>query len=160
MTFARKDEPHTPAVVSARAEHWTEVDALLRSQGLPVAGAFEHLANFLIVVNERSVVGTAGLEAYPGVGLLRSVAIRPDAQKRGLGGLLTVRAMKRARELGIRDVYLLTTTAAPFFERHGFKAVARSALPAVLGASPELQGACPASAVAMWRTVEMETEGK
>jgi amino-acid N-acetyltransferase len=160
MTSARKPESDIPALVPARAEHWGEVNALLRSQGLPVAGALEHMGNFLVLVNEGSVVALAGLEAYPPIGLLRSVAVRPNAQKRGLGGLLTAAMLERARALGIQDVYLLTTTAAPFFERHGFVAVARGALPSDLGASREFQGACPASAVAMWRTVEMRTEGK
>jgi N-acetylglutamate synthase-like GNAT family acetyltransferase len=159
MTSVRKSEADIPALVSAQAEHWTEVAALLEAQGLPVAGALEHLGNFLILMDEGSVVAMAGLEAYPPDGLLRSVAVRPSAQKRGLGGLLTAAVLERARGLGIRHVYLLTTTAAPFFERHGFERVARSELPAALGASRELQGACPASAVAMWRIVETKGQG-
>ena len=157
MTTARNHQALSPALMPARAEHWAEVDEFLQSQGLPVAGALEHLANFLILKEEGSVVGAAGLEADPPLGLLRSVSVRPNAQKRGLGSYLTDAVLERARALGIQDVYLLTMSAAPFFERHGFKVVARSALPAVLNASRELQGACPASAVAMWRRVAKKT---
>jgi amino-acid N-acetyltransferase len=153
MTSARKSETGSSELVPARAEHWTEVAELLGSQGLPVAGAFEHLGNSLVLVNDGRVVGTAVLEAYPPVGLLRSVAIRPDAQRTGLGGVLTAAALDRARALGIQDIYLLTTTAPQFFARHGFQAVTRGALPAALSASRELQDACPATAVAMWRPV-------
>jgi N-acetylglutamate synthase-like GNAT family acetyltransferase len=160
MTSPRKLEADSPVVVPARAEHWPEVEALLQSQGLPLEGVLDHLGSFLVLVDGGSLVGVAGLEAYPPIGLLRSVAVRPSAQKRGLGGLLTAAALEHAQALGIRHVYLLTTTAAPFFERHGFEPVARIALPSELGASQELRGACPASAVAMWRTVEMKTAGK
>lgn len=132
----------------------------MESQGLPVRGAREHLGNFLILMDEGSIVGMAGLEAYPPDGLLRSVAVRPSAQRRGLGSLLTAAVLERARGVGIQDVYLLTTASAAFFERHGFERVARSEFPAALGASRELQGACPASAVAMWRAVETKSQGE
>jgi amino-acid N-acetyltransferase len=160
MTSPRKPEADSPVLVSARAEHRSAVEELLQSQGLPVEGVLDHLSSFLVLLDGGSLVGVAGLEAYPPTGLLRSVAVRPSAQKRGLGGRLTVAALEHAQALGIRDVYLLTTTAAPFFERQGFEPVARSALPSELGASQELRGACPASAVAMWRPVEMKTAGK
>jgi amino-acid N-acetyltransferase len=159
MTSWRKADADSPVLVSARTEHRSEVEALLQSQGLPLEGVVEHMGSFLVLVDEESLVGVAGLEAYPPIGLLRSVAVRPSAQKRGLGGILTAAVLEHAQALGIRDVFLLTTTAAPFFERHGFAAVARSALPPALGASRELQGACPASAVAMWRTVEKKAAG-
>jgi amino-acid N-acetyltransferase len=57
--------------------------------------------------------------------------------------------LARARALGLRELYLLTTTAAGYFPRFGFETVGREALPPVLSASEELRGACPASAIAM-----------
>jgi N-acetylglutamate synthase-like GNAT family acetyltransferase len=91
----------------------------------------------------------AGLEVHGGVGLLRSVAVRVDAGSKGLGSRLTLAVVKRARKLGLADLYLLTTTAAEFFERHGFERIPRVALPGALGAARELQDACPASVTAM-----------
>jgi amino-acid N-acetyltransferase len=160
MTSPRKLEADSSVPVPARAEHRSALEALLQSQGLPLEGVLEHMGSFLVLVDDGRLVGVAGLEAYPPIGLLRSVAVRPSAQKRGLGGILTTAVLEHAHARGIRDVYLLTTTAAPFFERHGFEAVDRLALPPELGASREIQGACPASAVAMRRTVEMKTRGK
>ena len=58
-------------------------------------------------------------------------------------------ALERARELGLRELYLLTTTAAAYFPRFGFERIGREALPSSLQASEELRGACPASAAAM-----------
>jgi amino-acid N-acetyltransferase len=149
-----------PTPVPARSEDWSKVRELLLSQGLPEAGAFEHLGSFVVIWTAGTIVGTAGVEVYTDAGLLRSVAVQPDSWKKGLGTLLTVAAVERARQLGVHDLYLLTTTATAFFQRQGFELVSRSVLPAVLGASRELQGACPASAVAMRRTIGARTESK
>jgi len=67
-------------------------------------------------------------------------------------------ALADAGARGVRDAYLLTTTADRWFRRLGFVPVERSALPAALAGSEELKGACPASAVAMHRALA-ETPG-
>jgi amino-acid N-acetyltransferase len=50
---------------------------------------------------------------------------------------------------GVETVALLTTTAAGFFPRFGFRAVERATVPVALQASVEFRSACPASATAM-----------
>ncbi len=142
----------------ARPSDWPDVKSLLLSRGLPVAGAEDHLTGFVVARDEGGILrGVAGLEVHDGVGLLRSVAVRADAGGKGLGSLLTRAVVKRTQELGLRNVYLLTTTAAAFFERRGFEPVPRDALPTSLGASRELQDACPASATAMGLAAERGT---
>jgi GNAT superfamily N-acetyltransferase len=95
----------------------------------------------------------------PGAGLLRSVPVPRNARNRGFGTLLTGAALECARGLGVRDVYLLTTSST-FFERHGFRPVARSLLLASLGASHEFRGAYPANAVALRRSSELRSESR
>lgn len=51
-------------------------------------------------------------------------------------------------------MYLLTTTAENYFPAFGFRPVDRSAVPTELMASPEFQGACPASAIVMRKELE------
>jgi len=89
------------------------------------------------------------VEVYGAAGLLRSVAVHPGQRGTGLGQALTRAAADLARGAGVEELYLLTTTAEGFFPRLGFERVERGELPAALGASAELRGACPASAVAM-----------
>jgi len=125
------------------------IEALLASAALPVAGVAEHLGAFFVADEEGRITAAAGLEAYGDVALLRSVAVAPEAAGAGLGSTLTRLALAEARARGAREVYLLTTTAERFFPRFGFSPVARAALPGALGASHELRGACPASAIAM-----------
>ncbi len=96
-----------------------------------------------------AVLGVAGLERYGNVGLLRSVAVGDNLAGNGLGTALVRALLERAREGGVRDVFLLTTTAPDWFPRFGFTVARREELPEVLNASEELRGACPSSAVAM-----------
>jgi N-acetylglutamate synthase-like GNAT family acetyltransferase len=133
---------------------WPGIEHLLQERELPVAGASDHLSDFLIAVRELRLLGCAGLEQYGDVALLRSVAVVGAEEGRGVGEALVRRTLSTAAAQGVREVYLLTTTAAGYFPRFGFQVVERSALPAALEASTELRGACPASATAMRLTLE------
>ena len=129
------------------------IERLLLDRELPVSGAREHLDGFLVSSEGLAVRGCAAIERYGDVGLLRSVAVTGDAAGKGLGTELVKGCVERARQLGLRDLYLLTTSAAGFFPRFGFESIPRESLPPALGASEELRGACPASAVAMRLTL-------
>jgi len=89
------------------------------------------------------------VEVYGQAGLLRSVAVDAKRRGKGLGERLTKAALELARNRGVRDIYLLTTTAGNFFPRFGFTAIPRAELDPALNQSEELRGACPASALAM-----------
>ena len=143
--------PVTPTVAirSARAADLPAIEHLLDQAGLPRAGVAGHVEDFRIAVTAGGVVATAAIERYPPYGLLRSVAVDPGQRGRGLGALLTARAIERARTGGLAALYLLTTTADAWFPRFGFRRVDRAALPEALGASEELRGACPETAVCM-----------
>lgn len=81
--------------------------------------------------------------------MLRSLAVVPECRGRGLGLRLAEAAVELAQRRRARRLWLLTTTAEGIFPRLGFGRVDRGELPTSLGASAELRGACPASAVAM-----------
>lgn len=134
---------------AATSADWPEIAALLTAAILPLAGAREHLDHFVLAVSGNRPVGCAGLEVYGEDALLRSVAVDEAWRGRGLGTALVEQVLGRARQHGVARVHLLTTTAADFFARLGFRAVARADLPTALQASEELRGACPEGAVAM-----------
>jgi mannose-6-phosphate isomerase-like protein (cupin superfamily) len=54
---------------------------------------------------------------------------------------------------GVRDVYLLTTTAARFFERAGFATIPRDQAPLAICQTTEFRSLCPASATFMGKGV-------
>lgn len=132
----------------AESGDWRAVSSLLSALNLPLDGAETHLPHFILAFDEKGqVAGIAGLELYGDVGLLRSVAVAEQGQ--GLGTQLVQRAIAEAQGRGIQQLALLTTTAADYFPRFGFRAIPQSELPGALQASAELQGACPTSATAM-----------
>jgi amino-acid N-acetyltransferase len=54
-----------------------------------------------------------------------------------------------ARENGVRELYLLTMTAALFFANRGYEKVERSKAPAALQGTTEFASLCPVSSVCM-----------
>jgi amino-acid N-acetyltransferase len=131
----------------ATEQDWNAISALLQREGLPLAGAREHLAHFIVAEDDEGVAGAGGLEVYGPSALLRSLVAAHHG--RGIGHLLVEQLIVRARALGVTDLVLLTTTAAGYFPRFGFETVARPDVPAALLASREFQGACPSSATVM-----------
>lgn len=136
----------TISLRQAHAADWPAVEALLKAHRLPLEGAREHLSTFVIAEAGREVVGCAGAELRGDVALLRSVAVAPGLQHRGIGRQMLGLLLDEARRRNVTAVYLLTTTARAYFERLGFTAADRAAAPVALRQSAEFQGACPASA--------------
>ena len=127
----------------------TGILELLRGSGLPTDGLDAHLASALVARDSDALVGCAALEIYDTSALLRSVAVAPAHQSHGVGHQLTRAALALARHRGVRQVFLLTTTAERFFPRFGFAPVARDLVPAAVRQSVEFVSACPASAIVM-----------
>lgn len=133
----------------ATSKDWRAIASLLEESGLPLDGAQAQLSAFLVALVDRNVLACAALEVHEDVGLLRSVAVAPLLRGKGVGKLLVARHLVEAAQRGITGVYLLTTTAAEYFERLGFRREAIAGAPSALRNSAEFQGACPASATFM-----------
>lgn len=137
------------AIRPAAANDWPAIAALLTSAQLPLEGAHEHLAHFIVGEHEGRLVAAAGIEPYGDAALLRSVVVDGAVRGRGLGDQLQHAIARRAAVQGIHRLFLLTTTAAAFFARRGFRIIGRGDAPEAMLASREFQGACPASATVM-----------
>jgi len=95
-----------------------------------------------------------GLEVYGNCALLRSAVVDAGRRGSGLGIDLVESLLRRAGTRGVREIYLLTTTAEHFFPRFGFARISRGDVAPAVRASEEFRGACPDSAVAMRRVLE------
>ena len=138
---------------TARPADLTEVLALLGRSQLPTAGVAESLLHFVVAESEGQLVGVAGLEVYGASALLRSVAVEESWRGSGVGRTLIDRALGQARQAGIEDVFLLTTSAEHYFPRFGFSCVSRDLVSEEVRGSVEFQGACPSSAVVMRKSL-------
>ena len=134
---------------NAAPSDWHQIAQLLQSADLPLDGAQEHIANFVLAYNAEKLIGCAGLEVYGECGLLRSVAVEEEERGKGLGIKLTDEILKRAKENRLRSVVLLTETAQNFFPKFRFRVIRREDAPAPVKESVEFKGACPDSAVTM-----------
>lgn len=124
---------------------------LLRAHQLDLSGVRESFDRFVVAEDDAGLVGAIGLEVHPPFALLRSAAVVPGRQRAGLGAELVGRIVEQARTSGVRELYLFTTGAAPFFERHGFRRILRDEMPDALKATNQFTHACGATAIAMRR---------
>ena len=136
-------------ITPARAEDLEPIKALLVANELPTAGVDDHWKTFLIARDGDKMIGCGGAEAYQFAALIRSVAVLPEYRSHGVGRKLVRQLLDRLASRGLREFYLLTTTAEGYFKKRGFKTIDRDEVHPQLLSSREFQDACPASAVCM-----------
>lgn len=131
----------------------TEVEAFLTEAQLPVADLANNRSLDLLGFRDGGrrgrLVGVVGIEVYGSAGLFRTLAVAPAHRNSGLGGSLVSNAEAWAAKQGVKTLYLLTTTAAPFFAKRGYEAVPRSEAPAAIAATAQFSDLCPASSTFM-----------
>jgi amino-acid N-acetyltransferase len=119
-------------------------------EALPSADITEEaLQHFLVFRDERGVAGVVGLETSSDAALLRSLVVTGELIGRGVGRRLVLAAEALAAELGIRLIYLLTTSSSTFFEHLGFRSLDRKEAPLAIQGTREFVSLCPATAVLM-----------
>jgi amino-acid N-acetyltransferase len=126
-----------------------EILALLQRCQLLEDGVAAAIDDFLVARSVDGILGCAGFETYGDLGLLRSVAVEPRVRKLGLGRDLVLGVVDAMRRRGLHELFLLTTTAAPFFEHLGFVAIPRGSVPPGVAASWEFRVGCPQTALPM-----------
>ncbi|HVG24640.1 MAG TPA: arsenic resistance N-acetyltransferase ArsN2, partial [Thermoanaerobaculia bacterium] len=137
------------SITPARVDDLDGIKALLLANQLPTDGVDEHWKTFLIARDGDRVVGCGGAEAYQFAALIRSVAVDPAYRSHGVGRRLVRQLLDRLASRGLREFYLLTTTAEAYFKKRGFKTIDRDEVHPQLLSSREFHGACPDSAVCM-----------
>lgn len=136
-------------ITPARAEDLRPIKALLKASGLPTAGVDDHWKTFLLARDGDTVVACGGAEAYQFAALIRSVAVLPEYRSHGIGRRIVRQLLDRLASRGLREFYLLTTTAEDYFRKRGFKTIDRDEVHPQLLSSREFQDACPSTAVCM-----------
>ena len=133
----------------AREKDLAAIKGLLTANNLPLAGVDEHWKTFIVAREGDRVVGCGGAEAHPFVALIRSVAVAEDRRGTGVGRKIVRQLLDRLASRGVREFYLLTTSAEGYFHKRGFKTIDRDELHPQLLGSAELQGGCPDTATCM-----------
>ncbi|MCG3209933.1 MAG: Amino-acid acetyltransferase [Anaerolineae bacterium] len=126
---------------------------LLAQADLPSEDFAAHLTHFRLAKNDGELAGVIGLEPFGEAGLLRSLVAAPAYRGQGLGQALVEQVTGYARSLGVRELYLLTTTAADFFPRLGFRVIDRASVPPAIQTTAEFASICPSTAVCMSKRI-------
>ncbi|WP_432284260.1 arsenic resistance N-acetyltransferase ArsN2 [Aminobacter sp. BA135] len=132
-----------------------EFVAALAAEHLPADDLAEDGRLFFRLQDNGMTVGFGGLEVVGDHALLRSIVVLPPARGQGAGKHITEQLLRKAEDLGISEVYLLTTSAAPFFEAAGFERVGRDTAPSKILATRQASSLCPSSAALLMRRLPL-----
>jgi amino-acid N-acetyltransferase len=139
-----------PTIRKALPGDLPAIQGLLADNALPISDVNDTLlANFLVADDGESLVGCVGVERFGNDGLLRSLAVEDSRRGTGQGRHLVKAAEDHAMALGLDTLYLLTNSAADFFEARDYRKLERNEAPAALAASTQFSDLCPASATFM-----------
>jgi len=130
-----------------------EVVALLTEEKLPVADLPVVLDNFYAAIINDIVAGAIGLEIHGAYGLLRSLAVDKAYRNSGIAGTLLAHIEQLAANKKLSEIYLLTETAADYFDRKGYQKISRADVPAEMQQSAEFSYVCPQSAIVMGKSL-------
>ncbi|MDI9246427.1 arsenic resistance N-acetyltransferase ArsN2 [Marinobacter sp. CHS3-4] len=119
---------------------------LLNRSALPTSDINQPGSIYFYGCHQRGkLIGCVGIQICETVAMLRSLATQEEVRKFGLGQALVKHAELNASLMGIEALYLLTTTAAEFFERLGYRHLCRQQAPAVIRETTQFSELCPST---------------
>lgn len=90
---------------------------------------YENLRDFWVFEDNRKIIGCAALHVcWDDLAEIKSVAVARNKQGKGIGKKLVEVCMDEAKELGAKQVFMLTYNPE-YFKRFGFKRIKHSSLP-------------------------------
>jgi amino-acid N-acetyltransferase len=103
----------------------TEADLILRN----MADIYAQIRDYLILADGNKPVGVVALHVYwDDLAEIRSFVIEKKYRGRGNGAKLIDTAVKEAKGLGIKSIFVLTKIP-DFFRKYGFRRIAKKELP-------------------------------
>ncbi|HEY1071310.1 arsenic resistance N-acetyltransferase ArsN2 [Brevundimonas sp.] len=137
--------------VEALSEPTPDLIASLEAAGLPTDDLHEPGRRFYRFEDDAGLIGYGGLEQVGPDVLIRSMVVIDSRRGEGHGSATLSWLETEAAEQNASGLYLLTTSATAFFQRHGYTALPRSAAPTAMAASRQFSALCPASAAFMFK---------
>lgn len=105
----------------------------LEAEGVLVRRQRERLEmeidRFLVLEHDGVLIGCAALYPFDDVGEIACLVVHPEFRNSGVGDRLLARLEERAKSLGLKRVFVLTTRTAHWFIEHGFEEAGVDALP-------------------------------
>ncbi len=124
------------AIRKARSRDIKEIHSLVNSlarsrQMLPrsLHNLYENIRDIIVYEKDGQIIGTCSLHVlWEDLAEIRSLAVKKDERRAGIGKAMVERCMKEAKELGIQRVFALTYNPG-FFKKLGFREINKNELP-------------------------------
>lgn len=140
---------HKVQLRPASLADWHEIAALLTKAGLPADDTEEIVNAFHVALDRGRIIGCAAAEQHGKSTVIRSVVVDPMYRDHGIASRLIGILLVRARAAGVREAYLLSTSAPLYFARWGFYLIPAEGAPAQVRASATFREAARTSALCM-----------
>lgn len=139
------------SLVLQRAEKFyiPTIEKILQKEKLPYQDVNAENIEFYMAFSDADFVGIVGLEKFSDVALLRSMVVFDKFRNKGYGSKIVNQILEEATAKGIRETFILTTTAKDFFQHLGFEIIEREDVPNDIKSTTEFTSLCPASATCM-----------
>jgi len=90
---------------------------------------YENIRDFIVYLDGEKIIGTSALHVcWQDLGEVRSLAVMPEATKKGIGRKLVRHCETEARRLGLQKVFTLTYQEV-FFAKLGYRKTDKNSLP-------------------------------
>ncbi|MFH0861828.1 MAG: N-acetyltransferase [Candidatus Altiarchaeota archaeon] len=90
---------------------------------------YDNIRDYFVVEEGGRVIGCVGLHiTWSDLAEIKSLAVDPVHQQKGVGRALLEATFREAKEFGISRLFTLTLEP-DFFTRHGFRVIPRESLP-------------------------------
>jgi len=97
--------------------------------GRPLSVIYENIRSFIVERSGKKIVGCCALYiVWEDLAEIKSLAVEPRNQRKGVGAKLTKAALADAKKLGLKRVFTLTNKP-DFFIKQGFKKIGKNKLP-------------------------------
>jgi amino-acid N-acetyltransferase len=145
---------------NARITDLGEIEKLLNDCDLLSVDVEEHLDDFFVYKEEGRIIGVGGLEKRGVDGLVRSIAVNPSNQNKGVGESIYKSIELQAYRSGINTLYLLTESAVKYFIKYGFMVKERSGAPESIMNTKQYKTLCPSTAKLMFKRIRVSEGNK
>jgi len=126
---------------------------LLKSFNLPVSDLDTAPIQIFGIKENNNLIAAGALEIYGENAILRSIVVHRNFQGLGLGMHLTRFLETNAKKIGIKNLFLLTTTAESFFKKLNYQFIERDSCPDQIRSSAEFKELCPSTAICLHKPI-------
>ena len=141
---------------SANESDKAHIASLLKADKLCFNDINNDGVSLFVVDKGDEPIGYFGFEIFNEDALFRSLLVQPEHRGKGYGEQIWQLALSEMQQQGVKNIYLLTNTAADFFGKHAFTVFDRASVPDQIARTSEFAEFCPDDSICMHYKVKTQ----